>query len=497
MPHKASHQHRSNAPEKGTELRSFGEYQLFVGSEKSDKFDGSSRKDVAFGSDGNDSLIGGVEEDELIGNAGNDRLDGGDGMDHLVGNDGNDTLIGGGSADGLDGGEGNDRLDEGAGHGDLEGGRGNDLLTGGLGADAFVISPDSGRDVITDFQGGPGMFDHLAIRDLQPEQLRVTDTAEGAVISWSTAEGTGSVLLAGFPASKLAGDDFMFTSDRHAITGVRPDGTLIAEHFEKNEETALPHTGPKAESAANDGTNTAANYERTVDNYHIQFGADNLADQFQGTESRDQYFGLAGNDRLYGGAGDDHLSGDAGDDVLDGGDGKDDLRGGTGNDQLFGGGMADSLMGGAGDDYLNAGAGHDMVDGEEGNDILDGGDGADAFIVSTTSGYDVVVGGFDAGPGAFDHIAFKDLGPEDVTVGNATNPEFHQDGHSGVLVSWDGGAIFIEGLTESQMAQDDFMFNADMGTSGAFEDDGAITAAGSNLILTGMTTTGFSDYFVI
>lgn len=496
MPHKASHQPRSNVPERATELRDFGDYRLFIGGDKSDSFGGSARKDVAFGGDGNDALIGTGEEDELVGNAGNDRLEGDDGMDHLMGNSGNDTLSGGAAADDLEGGDGNDRLDEGAGHGDLEGGPGNDRLTGGVGADAYVISPDSGRDVITDFQGGPAMFDHLAIRGLQPEQLRVTDTDEGALISWSTTEGSGSVLLAGFPASQLAGDDFMFTDDRHWITGVRDDGTLIAEHFEKNEETALTHTGPLTESAPNNGADTAPQYERTVDEYHVQFGFDERADSFQGTGANDQYYGLGGNDRLYGGAGDDHLAGDAGDDVLDGGDGSDDLRAGSGNDQIYGGAMADNLMGGDGADYLNAGAGHDMVDGEMGNDILDGGDGADAFIVSKSSGYDVVVGGFDAGPGAFDHIAFKDLGPQDVTIEDATNPAFHQDGHSGVLISWTGGAIFLEGVTESQMAQDDLMFNADMGTTGSFENDPEISFAGSNLIFENSFAPS-ADYFLV
>lgn len=495
MPHKPSHQPQSTAADK-IEQRTFGgEYTLFVGSSKDDRFGGSGLKDVAIGRPGNDWLAGGANQDELIGTPGNDTLDGGDDMDHLIGGPGDDTLIGGAGGDMLMGGGGNDRLDEGAGHSDIEGGPGDDLLTGGLGADAFTISPDSGNDVITDFQGGPGMFDHLAIMDLQPEDLRVTNTSEGAMVSWDTDEGSGSVLLAGYDAGRLAGDDFMFAEDRHWITGVSEDGRLEAVHYEKNEETDLPHTGPLAESAPNSGRDTDGQYERTVNGYHVKVGTER-GDTFQGRDANDIYLGLSGNDWLYGAAGDDHLAGDAGNDTLDGGDGQDDLRGGEGNDQIFGGAMADNLMGEGGNDYLNAGAGHDMVDGGMGNDTLDGGDGADAFIVSSTSGYDVGVGGFDAGPGAFDHIAFLDLGPEDVTVEDATNPGFHQDGHSGVLVSWTGGAIFLEGLSESQMAQDDFMFNADMGTSGAFENDPEITLAGSNLILGGSSTmSSEADYF--
>lgn len=495
MPHKPSHQPKPTAADK-IEQRSFGgEYTLFIGSPKDDQFDGTDRKDIAIGRPGDDLLVGGANQDELIGTPGNDRLDGGGDMDHLIGGPGNDVLLGGDMGDTLGGDDGGDQLDEGMGHGDLEGGAGDDTLTGGVGADAYVISRDSGNDVITDFQGGPGMFDHLAIRDLQPEDLRVTETDLGALISWDTAEGSGSVLLAGYPAGGLAGDDFMFTGDRHWVTGVDKDGRLEAVHYEKNEETQLPHTGPRAESAPNNGRDTDGQYERTVNGYHVKVGTER-ADTFQGRDANDIYLGLGGNDWLYGAAGDDHLAGDAGNDTLDGGDGQDDLRGGLGNDQMYGGAMADNLMGGEGNDYLNAGAGHDMVDGGMGNDTLDGGDGADAFIVSRDSGFDVVVGGFDAGPGAFDHIAFLDLGPGEVTIEDALNPAFHQDGHTGVLVSWTGGVIFIEGISESQMAQDDLMFDADMGTTGAFDEDPEITYEGSNLIWPAAVTANFdADYF--
>lgn len=478
MPYKARHQLNFKAAHH-VDLRKFEDYTVFVGSPKGDAFGGTGVNDIVFGRPGNDRLTGGSGQDELIGNPGNDTLNGGDDMDHLIGGAGDDYLIGGSGGDALMGGDGNDRLEEGAGHSDVDGGAGNDMLTGGLGADAFTISPDSGNDVITDFQGGPGMFDHLAIMDLQPEDLRVTDTTRGTLISWNTADGSGSVLLAGVPASSLAGDDFMFADDRHWITGVIEDGHLKAVHYEKNEETDLAHNGPLMESAFNPGENTQGQYERTVNGYHLKVGTAG-ADTFQGRDGNDIYLGLGGNDRLYGAAGDDHLTGDAGSDVLDGGDGQDDLRGGLGNDRMYGGAKADMLMGDKGNDYLNAGAGHDMVDGGMGDDTLDGGDGADAFIISTTSGNDVVVGGFDAGPGAFDHIALLDLGPNNITVEDSAST--HGDSHTGVLVSWNTGSIFIEGITESQMAQDDFMFNADMGTAGAFENDPEITAAGSNLI---------------
>lgn len=474
------------------EHRDFDDHHLFIGSPKSDSFDGTALKDIAIGRSGDDSLAGGGDGDQLVGNAGRDLLTGGGGVDRLVGGPGNDDLLGGPGGDMLMAGDGKDRLDEGAGHGGIEGGAGDDVLTGGLGADAYVISPASGNDVITDFQGGPGMFDHLAIMDLQPEDLRVTNTADGALVSWTTDAGAGSVLLQGFDASGLAADDFMFADDRHLITWVSPDGHLEAVHFEKNEETDLPHTGPLSESAPNSGEDTPGQYERTINGYHVKVGTEG-GDTFQGRDANDFYLGLDGNDHLYGASGDDYLAGGAGNDILDGGDGQDDVRGGAGDDELFGGGDGDMLMGEEGNDYLNAGPGHDMLEGGAGDDTLDGGDGADAFIVSTTSGNDVVVGGFDAGPGAFDHIAFLDLGPEDILVLDSAST--HGDSHTGVLVEWETGSIFIEGFTKSQLAQDDFMFNADMGTQAAFENDPEISLAGSDLIFGQSAVVAAADYF--
>ena len=68
--------------------------------------------------------------------------------------------------------------------------------------------------------------------------------------------------------------------------------------------------------------------------------------------------------------------------------------------------------------------------------------------------------------------------PNEVTV--TVSVSAHGDAHTGVLVSWGDGSIFIEGITKSQMAQDDFMFNAVEG--GAFVPDPSITAQGSAIL---------------
>jgi len=441
----------------------FGEYDLYIGRPNSDLHSSSMPMSAQFGRGGADLLIGGAMADDLMGGKGGDVLNGGDGADHLDGGDGFDVLIGGDMDDGLHGGAGRDILNEGPGHGDLEGGEGDDLLTGGRGADAFVVDPDSGHDVVSDFKAGRAMFDHIAFMGgLRPEDLTFTETWAGVRISWD--DDRGSVLLLGVRKSDLAQNDLMFADDRYLIQPTSPTADHVsATSFAKDE-------GGQLSAPAASGDTAVETY--SFDDFHVQKGAE-TADTMQATADRDVYFGLGGDDRLFGGADDDHLAGDAGADTLDGGDGSDDLRGGAGADQLFGGAMADNVMGGDGDDRLFAGGGHDMVDGGAGDDTLNGGDGADAYIVMPTSGKDVVTGGFDAGPGAFDHIAFEGgIMPNQVQV---------TDTAGGVLVTWGTDAsILLQGLTVSQMSQDDFMFNDVEG--GGFVDNPAITYSGTDYI---------------
>ncbi len=242
---------------------------------------------------------------------------------------------------------------------------------------------------------------------------------------------------------------------------------MAADHFDKdggNEAGPVP------------AGETAPQFERTFDDNSVRFGSDAQNDAFHGTPKDDAYFGLGGDDHLQGGLGNDHLAGDAGSDILDGADGQDDLRGGAGDDQLFGGAMADNLMGEDGNDYLSGGAGHDMLDGSAGDDTYNGGDGADGFIVAHSTGDDVVIGGFEAGQGCVRPHCFTDVLPNEITLADGTSP--HGDGHTGVLVSWSAGSIFLEGIANSEITQDDFMFNAVEG--GAFVPDPELSSEGSN-----------------
>ena len=446
--------------------RVIDDYHLTIGDAGSDVELGQSGKmNISFGRGGSDVLTGGVIDDAFWGGRGADFLLGGNGMNYLEGGAGSDVLLGGAMDDTLRGGDERDLLSEGDGHGDIEGGKGDDILMGGRGADAFVVDRDSGNDIIYDFKPGPGMFDHLALRDISPEELRFEETAFGTRVSWN--EGASSVLLVGVAKSELAQNDFMFTDDRYLLQPADASADrLQATSFAKEEG------GDVSAPAATGATDPSAAY--SFDDFDVKYGSAR-ADTFQATGDRDVFFGLAGDDKLFGGAGEDHLEGGAGRDVLDGGDGGDMLKGGDGADKLYGGAMADGLMGEAGNDTIYAGAGHDMIDGGTGNDRLNGGDGADAFVVRPDSGNDMIFGGFDAGPGAFDHIAFEDILPNQVSV---------QDQSNGVLVSWSTdtgkGSVLIEGVYAADMSQDDFMFSSVEG--GAFVNNPAITYAGTDLL---------------
>jgi Ca2+-binding RTX toxin-like protein len=209
----------------------FDRYSVFVGTNRGDSFEGDAAWDNVFGRGSRDRLLGGEGDDILQGDGGPDRLEGGPGADRLGGGKGNDRLAGGDQADELMGGDGKDELDEGPGHGMLEGGRGDDLLTGGTGADAFIVAPDSGNDTVTDLEVSglaQGAFDHIALRDIMPEDVSVTDTEDGALVAWDVdhdGETEGSVLLAGVAKSDLRQSVFMFVSAPGFVEGISDFGS--------------------------------------------------------------------------------------------------------------------------------------------------------------------------------------------------------------------------------------------------------------------------------
>lgn len=451
------------------------DYALQLGTTRAEAMAGGSERDYLWGRAGSDSLWGADGSDNLFGGTGDDVLTGGDGGDRLFGGGGHDSLYGGMEADGLMGGTGNDLLDEGAGHGDLNGGPGDDVLIGGPGADAFMIGMASGHDVIRDFTAGPGMFDHLAIGDLRWSDLSVSDTVEGVKVAWTG----GSILLEGVMKAELSQDDFMFADAPELPPSARPADSALPERATQSSNGPAIAAPPAPHSAADSIADALIRRDIPISfafhgehDYALDIGT-TAADLFAGSYARDQLFGRDGNDQLHGHAADDILQGDAGDDQLSGGGGSDRIDGGTGADQLAGGDAEDELMGGDGVDRIDAGAGHDMIAGGMGDDIIIGGSGADAFMVMPDSGHDLVLD-FEAtgqAQGAFDHIAFMDIMPEQVSV---------SDTAGGAMVAWDNdgdgladGSVLLQGVMLADLRQSDFMFNeepafvAGIGTAGS------------------------------
>ncbi|MBI4780655.1 MAG: hypothetical protein HY785_04965 [Oscillatoriophycideae cyanobacterium NC_groundwater_1537_Pr4_S-0.65um_50_18] len=126
--------------------------------------------------------------------------------DVINGQGGDDVLTGLGGNDTLRGGDGNDRLWGSAGDDVLIGGLGADTLTGETGGDRFVLAPDSGTDVISDFQLG---IDRIQLSGgLLPPQVSIVQDGNNARIDFQNQ--TLAVLL-GVQASDLKASANLFT----------------------------------------------------------------------------------------------------------------------------------------------------------------------------------------------------------------------------------------------------------------------------------------------
>ena len=450
------------------------DYQVAIGDGGTDLLVGGKDRDFFWGLGGNDQIAGHDENDVAYGDSGNDLITGGRGADRLAGGMGHDRVFGGAADDMVMGGAGNDLLDEGAGHGDLEGGPGNDVLIGGRGPDAFGVDRMSGDDIIKDFTPGPGMFDHLALRDLRWEDLAFEDTPAGVRVSWAG----GAVLLENVLRSQLAQDDFMFAESPDLPPAARdPNGPAP--------ERATPSSeGPSVRGHHLPGREFDKIFDKALKDGEVQFvftGDESYevavgtsgGDALTGGETWDHFFGRDGNDRLTGNGGNDVLQGDAGNDEIDGGDGMDRVDGGMGDDRLLGGAEADEIMGMDGNDDIDAGAGHDMIEGGEGDDTIAGGPGADAFIVDPLSGHDIVLDIEVRGDaqGAFDHLALRDIMPGQVSV---------RDTAAGALVSWNTdrdsdaeGSVLLQDVFTADLRQSDFMFVNGPGFVAGIEDFGS------------------------
>lgn len=108
-----------------------------IGTNGSDKINGTSGNDLIF-------ALGG--SDKIDGKGGDDCIVGGDGSDKLSGGTGNDVIIAGNDSDSISGDGGNDYLYGDNGSDSLSGGTGNDYLFGGDGSDS--LKGDSNDDTL-------------------------------------------------------------------------------------------------------------------------------------------------------------------------------------------------------------------------------------------------------------------------------------------------------------------------------------------------------------
>ncbi|MEG5097281.1 S8 family serine peptidase [Microcoleus sp. B13-B4] len=195
-----------------------------IGTDGDDSLSGDSGSDTMAGQRGNDTLSGLGGNDWIHGNQGNDSLDGSDGddtvyggkeSDNLFGNNGEDILFGNRGQDSLSGGEGNDSLYGGQASDILLGGNGSDFLSGdngddsligGNGSDRFLISANSGSDIIFDFADGIDLF--ALAENLSFSQLSIIPSNTATLI---TLTATGEILAAinGVTANQITIADFI------------------------------------------------------------------------------------------------------------------------------------------------------------------------------------------------------------------------------------------------------------------------------------------------
>jgi Ca2+-binding RTX toxin-like protein len=139
----------------------------------------------------------------------------------LHGEGGNDRLLGMGGNDALCGGTGNDRINGGTGNDISYGGAGRDVHTGGTGRDTFVLTLDSGVDVIKDFQNGR---DRLGLSmELNPEILDIVQRGKNTIV------GVGDhrlAVLSNVKADQITAADFV-TVDFTRFKGMEVP-TLVA-----------------------------------------------------------------------------------------------------------------------------------------------------------------------------------------------------------------------------------------------------------------------------
>ncbi|QGZ39229.1 hemolysin type calcium-binding protein [Pseudoduganella flava] len=206
-----------------------------------------------------------------------DTIDGLGGNDYLTGTTGAQLLIGG---------SGNDTL---------EGLLGPDTLVGGNGDDLYLLGPNSGKDIIDNFDTDPNKNDIVYLKGVDASKLTLFQRlGNDLIVKWGTDQ------------SFTLKDAYL--GAEHQITALR-----MYKFLSTSEEVYIP-------------------MQALFENYGISLTD---ADDVLGPSDLSE-----------------HISAGAGNDLIDMGSGNDALSGGTGNDTLTGGTGNDILSGDAGNDVL-------------------------------------------------------------------------------------------------------------------------------------------------
>ena len=322
----------------------------------------------------------------LTGTAGNDRLSGGDGNDTLDGLGGIDTLAGGLGDDSYivrsAGTVVSEKLGEGidtvrssvsftlpanvenliltgdaaisaTGHAGaniitgnssdnlIRGAGGNDVLTGGGGHDTFVIAPDDGSDILTDFEAGPGRGDTVKLDGFwfaSASDIVSAMSQHGADVYLQLDDQGDTLVFRGHTVADFSANDFQLpTAPPEGADPVRwlkgtsgADalyGTPLAESLDgqggndilaggKGDDTYAVGPGTTVVETAGEGIDTVDSW---LSSYTLPANVENLVLMASGSSGT----GNALTNRITGTSGNDTLNGKGGNDWLTGGAGKD------------------------------------------------------------------------------------------------------------------------------------------------------------------------------
>lgn len=336
-------------------------------------------------------VVGGERPDGLGTNL-SDRFDGTDDREWFIGNGGTDALHGAGGMDRLDGGNGNDLLN---------GGSETDTLLGGAGNDRYVV--DSRREALLEPATGGGI-------DTVESSVSWTlgDQFENLVLTGdSLLDGVGTAannsLIGNAAANRLsagAGNDLIMagTGDDWLSGGAGRD-SLLGEGGSDRIDGG-PDNDQLAGGVGDDVLDGGAGSDLMDgdsgnDVYFVNGLGDLITEQPEA--GQDMVFSAVSYVlpaeiealRLTGGTGIDGagnglantIIGNGGANTIAGGGGDDWMAGGDSSDMLAAGSGNDLLEGGSGDDLLDGGSGDDILVGDAGADVLSGGPGRDTFVL--------------------------------------------------------------------------------------------------------------------